>query len=91
MFHRKEQFADALVSTKAEQVNLRPQNKVDSGHQDSDSSRPGGDFCPSRDGRERHGRVAREGAVREVAEAPWSVAEWAVALRLDNPRATVLL
>ena len=26
-----------------------------------------------------------------VAEAPWSVAEWAVALRLDNPRATVLV
>ena len=25
----------------------------------------------------------------EVAEAPWSVAEWAVALRFDNPRATV--
>ena len=25
-----------------------------------------------------------------VAEAPWSVAEWAVALRFDNPRATVL-
>ena len=24
-----------------------------------------------------------------VAEAPWSVAEWAVALRFDNPRATV--
>ena len=27
----------------------------------------------------------------EVAEAPWSVAEWAVALRFDNPRATVLV
>ena len=26
-----------------------------------------------------------------VAEAPWSEAEWAVALRFDNPRATVLL
>ena len=26
---------------------------------------------------------------KEVAEAPWSVAEWAVALRFDNPRATV--
>ena len=26
-----------------------------------------------------------------VAEAPWSVAEWAVALRFDNPRATVQL
>ena len=25
----------------------------------------------------------------EVAEAPWSVAEWAVALRFDHPRATV--
>ena len=25
----------------------------------------------------------------QVAEAPWSVAEWAVALRFDNPRATV--
>ena len=29
------------------------------------------------------------GASCEVAEAPWSVAEWAVALRFDNPRATV--
>ena len=27
----------------------------------------------------------------EVAEAPWSVAEWAVAPRFDNPRATVLV
>ena len=27
----------------------------------------------------------------KVAEAPWSVAEWAVALRFDNPRATVLV
>ena len=27
----------------------------------------------------------------EVAEAPWSVAERAVALRFDNPRATVLV
>ena len=26
-----------------------------------------------------------------VAEAPWSVAEWAVALRFDNLRATVLV
>ena len=26
-----------------------------------------------------------------VAEAPWSVAEWAVALRFDSPRATVLV
>ena len=26
-----------------------------------------------------------------VAEAPWSEAEWAVALRFDNPRATVLV
>ena len=26
-----------------------------------------------------------------VAEAPWSGAEWTVVLRLDNPRATVLL
>ena len=25
-----------------------------------------------------------------VAEAPWSVAEWAVALRFNNSRATVL-
>ena len=25
----------------------------------------------------------------DVSEAPWSVAEWAVALRFDNPRATV--
>ena len=27
----------------------------------------------------------------KVAEAPWSVAEWAVALICDNPRATVLV
>ena len=27
----------------------------------------------------------------KVAEAPWSVAEWAVALRFDHPRATVLV
>ena len=26
-----------------------------------------------------------------VAEAPWSVAEWAVALRFDNPRTTALV
>ena len=26
---------------------------------------------------------------RMVAEAPWSVAQWAVALRFDNPRATI--
>ena len=26
-----------------------------------------------------------------VAEAPWSVAEWAVALRFDIPRATILV
>ena len=32
-----------------------------------------------------------ESGVRQVAEAPWSVAEWAVALRFDNPRATVLV
>ena len=29
--------------------------------------------------------------VLTVAEAPWSVAEWAVALRFDHPRATVLV
>ena len=27
----------------------------------------------------------------KVAEAPWSVAEWAVAPRFDHPRATVLV
>ena len=27
----------------------------------------------------------------QVAEAPWSGAEWAVALRVDHTRATVLL
>ena len=27
----------------------------------------------------------------KVAEAPWSGAEWAVALRFDHPRATVLV
>ena len=30
-------------------------------------------------------------ADRLVAEAPWSGAEWAVALRFDNPRATALI
>ena len=30
-------------------------------------------------------------AAEKVAEAPWSVAEWAVALRFDHPRATVLV
>ena len=45
---------------------------------------------------ERQQRIARlrvEHAQKavEVAEAPWSVAEWAVALRFDNPRATVLV
>ena len=30
-------------------------------------------------------------AASEVAEAPWSVAEWAVALGFNNPRATVLV
>ena len=30
-------------------------------------------------------------AAPEVAEAPWSEAEWAVAPRFDNPRATVLV
>ena len=34
---------------------------------------------------------AEEDVIGEVAEAPWSVAEWAVALRFDNPRATVLV
>ena len=37
-----------------------------------------------------HMNKAFEG-IAKVAEAPWSVAEWAVALRFDNPRATVLL
>ena len=31
------------------------------------------------------------GVLPHVAEAPWSVAEWAVAPRFDNPRATVLV
>ena len=30
-------------------------------------------------------------AIAEVAEAPWSGAEWAVALRFYNPRAAVLV
>ena len=33
----------------------------------------------------------RRSVESDVAEAPWSVAEWAVALRFDNPRATVLV
>ena len=32
-----------------------------------------------------HGTVS----LQQVAEAPWSVAEWAVAPRFDNPGATV--
>ena len=37
-------------------------------------------------------KLARKlGAIAHVAEAPWSEAEWAVALRFDNPRATVLV
>ena len=28
---------------------------------------------------------------RQVPEAPWSIAEWIVALRFDNPRVTVLV
>ena len=35
--------------------------------------------------------AAGPGPLVVVAEAPWSVAEWAVALRFDNPRATVLV
>ena len=35
--------------------------------------------------------TAQREAQEEVAEAPWSGAEWAVALRFDNPRATVLV
>ena len=29
--------------------------------------------------------------LKKFAEAPWSVAEWVVAPRFDNPRATVLV
>ena len=35
--------------------------------------------------------LVRETDTALVAEAPWSVAEWAVAPRFDNPRATVLV
>ena len=35
--------------------------------------------------------AAHRKALADVAEAPWSVAEWAVAPRFDNPRATVLV
>ena len=35
--------------------------------------------------------VQPEGDPLYVAEAPWSVAEWAVALRFDNPRGTALV
>ena len=41
------------------------------------------EYAPLADGAEK--------MAREVAEAPWSAAEWAVALRFDNPRATVLV
>ena len=36
-------------------------------------------------------RNIQDNSPLKVAEAPWSVAEWAVALRFDNPRATVLV
>ena len=39
---------------------------------------------------EETGRGAAK-AAKAVAEAPWSVAEWAVAPRFDHPRATVLV
>ena len=42
-------------------------------------------------GRARRGEGGQRARAAEVAEAPWSVAEWAVALRFDNPRATVLV
>ena len=45
--------------------------------------------------RELAGDMEKVGTERkelsDVAEAPWSVAEWAVALRFDHPRATVLV
>ena len=37
------------------------------------------------------GHEAPPGMVPMVAEAPWSVAEWSVALIFDNPRATGLV
>ena len=37
------------------------------------------------------GRDARARGQSNVAEALWSVAEWAVGLRFDNPRATVVV
>ena len=36
-------------------------------------------------------RVPVWGTMTEVAEAPWSVAEWAAALGFDHPRDTVLV
>ena len=41
--------------------------------------------------KEKKKKKKKEDEPTEVAEAPWSVAEWAVALRFDNPRATVLV
>ena len=41
---------------------------------------------------EAAGQLAKEGMHADaVAEAPWSVAEWVVAPRFDNPRGTVLV
>ena len=34
---------------------------------------------------------ASTGIAEKVAEAPWSVAEWAVGPRFDKPRATLLV
>ena len=40
---------------------------------------------------ERMRKMLAEDHGGKVAEAPWSGAEWAVALRFDHPRATVLV
>ena len=48
-------------------------------------------FALSLLGRERHLAVGIRSSAWPVAEAPLSVAEWAVALRFDIPRATVLV
>ena len=42
-------------------------------------------------GHGEEGRGEADVGGHAVAEAPWSGAEWAVALRFDNPRAPVLV
>ena len=53
-----------------------------------------GSYAPKTWTQNWHGAAYYKAVLRslvDVAEAPWSEAEWAVARRFDNPRATVLV